>query len=229
MSSLATKYARWDALDVSDSEPEGDSDDDTPEDDSDEDVFGCHLAAEEEEAAERAALRVDGTSAAQVQLEQLRRAERLGEEILSDRQQIVDYDRRRNQNREALAALRRMERDGDTPSKHWICLGETFVRRPHASARQLLEEDQARLDREIERCRDAVKQKTAQLCTLDPSMCATCPMPLLTATRVPTLAPPRVIDACVSRVSIGGTDLHRSMVDLTGMSVAEIAELNSPR
>ena len=104
MSSLATKYARWDALDVSDSESEGDSDDDTPEDDSDEDVFGCHLAAaEEEKEAERAAMRMNGTSAAQVQLEQLRRAERLGEEILSDRQQIVDYDRRRNQNREALA------------------------------------------------------------------------------------------------------------------------------
>lgn len=87
---------------------------------------------------------------------------------------MIDLERRRNMNREALASLRRIERQGGevaAGSKHWICLGDVFVKRPHAATRAMLEEDGRRLEAEVEALRTSVKKKTSELCELDPSMC----------------------------------------------------------
>jgi hypothetical protein len=94
--------------------------------------------------------------------------------VLAERQQIIDLERRRNANREALASLRRLERQGGdvaSNSKHWVCLGDVFVKRPHGATRGILEEDEKRIGAEVEALRASVKKKTSQLCELDPSMC----------------------------------------------------------
>ena len=89
---------------------------------------------------------------------------------------MVELDRRRNQNREALAVFRRMDREAGSgpgsppPAKHWMCMGESFVRRPQGTARRLLEEDQRRIERELQTLRSSVKRKSSELCELDPSM-----------------------------------------------------------
>ena len=96
-------------------------------------------------------------------VDRLAQAERLGEEVLAERQQMVELDRRRNQNREALAVFRRMDREAGSgpgsppPAKHWMCMGESFVRRPQGTARRLLEEDQRRIEREAEEKRAAAE------------------------------------------------------------------------
>jgi hypothetical protein len=94
--------------------------------------------------------------------------------VLAERQQMIDLERRRNMNREALASLRRIERQGGdvaAQSKHWICLGDVFVKRPHGPTRAMLEEDGRRLEAEVEGLRTSVKKKTSELCELDSSMC----------------------------------------------------------
>jgi hypothetical protein len=149
-----TDYRKWDHLDVS--------------------------SDEEEEAARSSAqhsprtLTKPVTSAdAETIVQQLAKAELLGEEILADRQQVVELDRRRNQNREALASFRRAERQGeDVAQKQWMCMGDVFIRRPKETAIRMLEEDQRRIERELDALRAGIKRKTSLLCDLDPTMCA---------------------------------------------------------
>ena len=125
----------------------------------------------------------------------LTKAEQLGEEVLSERAQMVDLDRARNANREALAALRQITKaegaEVAAAHKFWVLQGDVFLRRPHGNTRAMLEVEQKRLDEEIDALRTSVKQKTSQLCELDPS-----------------------ID--------GGTGLHKSFVGLTGVSASEL-------
>ena len=109
-------------------------------------------------------------------VDRLTRAERIGEDVLAERQQMVELDRRRNANREALAALRRMDREAEStgiaaPEKHWMCRGDFFLKEPTATTRQLLEQDQRRIEGELEALRLSVKRKSSLLCELDPSMC----------------------------------------------------------
>ena len=105
-------------------------------------------------------------------IERLTQAELLGEEVLAERQQMVELDRRRNQNREALAALRRMDRQNDgglrTSQKHWVCMGDVFLRKPQAATKSMLDQEQQRLDNEIEALRKSVKQSATCPLMLEP-------------------------------------------------------------
>jgi len=84
-------------------------------------------------------------------------AEQLGEEILTDKQQIVDMDRRRNINREAWRAIK-------TEQKVWLCTGNTmFIQMPSSKAKGILEKEQHILDEEINKLRDQLKVKTSKL------------------------------------------------------------------
>merc|ERR1712087_123581 len=101
----------------------GDSDDDNTDEEED---TATTLAASQGAAAAT----VSSTTKHQAlgpaeMLKRITRVEKLGEEILTDRQQVVDLDRRRNTNREALAVFRRMEKQGPAAvlgQKHWTCL-----------------------------------------------------------------------------------------------------------
>ena len=72
-----------------------------------------------------------------------------------------------------MASLRRVERQGAAAAaatKHWVCLGDTFVRRPHGKTRTMVEKDQERLEGEIAALHRSVQQKTSELCEIDPSI-----------------------------------------------------------
>lgn len=167
-------YSRWEGIADSDDDSDLSEDDeaeaqilgpgfDDDDDDSGEVCPPCAPAAAPAPAPPPPPLTID----------RLQRVERLGEEILTEQQQVVDFDRRRNANREALAALRRLERQGAeaaASAKHWVCTGDFFVKTPHGSTRAMLEADQARLDREIDALRRGITAKTSELCTLDPSV-----------------------------------------------------------
>jgi hypothetical protein len=49
--------------------------------------------------------------------------EQAAEDILTDRQTIIDYDRKRNANREALRSMK-----NSSEKKTWIAMGNTFFK-----------------------------------------------------------------------------------------------------
>ena len=130
-------------------------------------------------------------------LERLTSAERLGEDILTDREQAADLERRRSANREALGAMRkllyprpsstRLSRSEVSPSlapppqslspaispslapppSQWICLGDVFIKRPHGLAVRMLEEDETRLESEISEIHARIRRKTEQLAKVE--------------------------------------------------------------
>lgn len=67
-------------------------------------------------------------------LQYLEEVERLGEEIVRDKQEVVALDRRRNQNREALRALQHHD-----CGKTWLTLGSLLIKTPANKAKELLE------------------------------------------------------------------------------------------
>ena len=89
--------------------------------------------------------------------------EQAGEEVLSAKQEIIDLDRKRNQNREALTAMRQDESDPQTSDKQWIVMGNCFFKLPRNKAKELLQKDQERLDEGIEKLRSDLKDKVNNL------------------------------------------------------------------
>ena len=56
--------------------------------------------------------------------------EAAAEDVLSDRQEIITLDRRRNTNREALRQLAEGAAGKAGDSRIWICVGNMFLRMP---------------------------------------------------------------------------------------------------
>merc|ERR1711865_24760 len=88
----------------------------------------------------------------------------VAEELLTAQQQVVDLDRRRNKNREALGAIRRTEVSG---KKVWMCHGDFFVRTGIGDAATSLKSEQERLDGEISKLREDMKRKASKLADLE--------------------------------------------------------------
>ncbi|XP_072487731.1 p53 and DNA damage-regulated protein 1 [Notamacropus eugenii] len=86
--------------------------------------------------------------------------EELAEEVLADKQQIVDLDLKRNQNREALRAL---QRDPSQSDKVMVCFGNMFIKLPRPRTKDMIEKDQEHLDEEIEKLRKQLKRKVSRL------------------------------------------------------------------
>ena len=98
-------------------------------------------------------------------LELLTDLERCAEEILSSKQEIVDLDRKRNSNREAIRAL---EKEAKThykgsDSKCWLAMGNSFFRLPNRNAVSLLKKDQQQLDISVNTQRSELKEKVGRL------------------------------------------------------------------
>lgn len=61
----------------------------------------------------------------------LEEVEAAAEEVITDQQEIVTLDRRRNTNREALRQLQTNNLTGKSPnSRTWICVGNMFLKMP---------------------------------------------------------------------------------------------------
>ncbi|XP_020846368.1 p53 and DNA damage-regulated protein 1 isoform X1 [Phascolarctos cinereus] len=90
----------------------------------------------------------------------LSEVEELAEEVLADKQQIVDLDLKRNQNREALRAL---QRDPSQSDKVMVCFGNMFIKLPRPRTKDMIQRDQEHLDEEIEKLRKQLKGKVSRL------------------------------------------------------------------
>ncbi|XP_030831883.1 p53 and DNA damage-regulated protein 1 [Strongylocentrotus purpuratus] len=94
--------------------------------------------------------------------------EALAEEILTEKQQIVDLDRKRNQSREAVRALKNQtefpsNQKSKKEVKTWVGFGNTFIKLPAKNVKTMLTEDQKKLDEEINELRNGLKPKVAKL------------------------------------------------------------------
>eukprot|EP00116_Pleurobrachia_bachei_P014883 sb/3475145/ len=99
----------------------------------------------------------DAERALPVYLQNLKASESLGEEVIADQQEIVDLDRKRNTNREALRALKTQD------DKVWVLMGNEFVKVDKVVAEGWLQNDQSVLDKEIDSLRDGLKDKVAAI------------------------------------------------------------------
>ena len=91
--------------------------------------------------------------------------ERSAEDILSKKQEIVDLDRKRNANREAIRALEKEAKahyKGDE-SKCWLAMGNSFFRLPNKNAVSMLKKDQQQLDLSVNKLRSDLKDEVNDL------------------------------------------------------------------
>ncbi|XP_022128154.1 p53 and DNA damage-regulated protein 1 [Pieris rapae] len=88
--------------------------------------------------------------------------EKLADEILSDKHEIVLLDKRRNQNREALRDLAKTNQ-----KKCWVTVGSVLVKHSMESTKALLEADQKQLDIDINTLRSNLKVKVNNLRDLE--------------------------------------------------------------
>ncbi|XP_071397203.1 p53 and DNA damage-regulated protein 1 isoform X1 [Centroberyx affinis] len=93
-------------------------------------------------------------------LEYLTEVEEAAEDVLTNKQQIVDLDSKRNRNREALNALRN---DIPDSGKVKVCFGNMFIKFPKSKTREMIQKDQEQLDKEINDLRKGLKAKVNRL------------------------------------------------------------------
>ncbi|KAL1007849.1 hypothetical protein UPYG_G00092430 [Umbra pygmaea] len=97
---------------------------------------------------------------AQRVLEYLSEIEEAAEDVLASRQQILDLDKKRNMNREALNALKH---EMVSEEKVKVCFGNMFIKLPKAKTRDMIQRDQEQLDKEINSLRLSLKDKLNHL------------------------------------------------------------------
>lgn len=95
-------------------------------------------------------------------LKYLTSVEKLAEEILTDKREIVMLDKRRNQNREAL---RELSKSGQL--KCWVSVGSVLVKQNLETTRTLLEADQKQLNIDVNILRSNLKVKVNDLRDLE--------------------------------------------------------------
>ncbi|XP_064818678.1 p53 and DNA damage-regulated protein 1-like [Oncorhynchus masou masou] len=93
-------------------------------------------------------------------LQYLTEVEEAAEDVLANKQQIVDLDTKRNMNREALNALKH---EMASEEKVKVCCGNMFIQFPKAKTKEMIQRDQQQLDKEINNLRQALKDKLNRL------------------------------------------------------------------
>nr|XP_027227940.1 p53 and DNA damage-regulated protein 1-like [Penaeus vannamei] len=100
--------------------------------------------------------------------QQLEEVEAAAEDVISDRQEIVTLDRRRNTNREALRQLKTNKiASQSTGNKSWICVGNMFLKLPNTVVVDCIEKEQKQLDTEINNLRNGLRSKVNHLNDLE--------------------------------------------------------------
>ena len=84
-------------------------------------------------------------------------------QVLSDKQQIVHLDRRRNKTREALRCLTK-DKESD---KAWVCMRDMFMKLPKKNTATFLKKDYEQLDTEISELQRNLKPKVSKLRDLE--------------------------------------------------------------
>ena len=83
------------------------------------------------------------------------------EDVLATKQEIIDLDRKRNSNREAIRALEKEAKSHfkGSDSKSWLAMGNSFFRLPNRNAVDMLKADQKKLDISVNTLRSGLKDK----------------------------------------------------------------------
>ncbi|XP_015112604.1 p53 and DNA damage-regulated protein 1 [Diachasma alloeum] len=95
-------------------------------------------------------------------LEYLQKIEDKAGEILTDRQEIVALDKRRNDDRVGMRALQKQKSD-----KCWITVGPLLLKMTSNEAEELLLQDQKNCDIEVNKLRSNLKVKVNELRDLE--------------------------------------------------------------
>mmetsp|Transcript_22220 Transcript_22220/g.31115 ORF Transcript_22220/g.31115 Transcript_22220/m.31115 type:complete len:136 (-) Transcript_22220:176-583(-) len=98
---------------------------------------------------------------------QLKEAETISEQILQDKNLILEYQKRMAANRELLSKYRREE--GYRDKLYYVYLGGFFVKLPGAKIQSIVKKDQDRLKEWIELARRNVKNGLRKLQQIRPS------------------------------------------------------------
>ncbi|PZC87063.1 hypothetical protein B5X24_HaOG201299 [Helicoverpa armigera] len=88
--------------------------------------------------------------------------EKLADEILSDKREIVMLDKRRNQNREALRDITK-----SCQNKCWVTVGSVLIKHNDEATKSLLEADQKQLNIDINKLRSDLRVKVNNLRDLE--------------------------------------------------------------
>ncbi|OWF40091.1 p53 and DNA damage-regulated protein 1-like [Mizuhopecten yessoensis] len=89
--------------------------------------------------------------------------EELAEDIISDKHQMVELDKKRQKTREAIRLLSKDKKS----QKTWVCFGNMFIKLPKEDTKKLLEKDFNGLDTEIADVSKGLKPKVNKLRDLE--------------------------------------------------------------
>lgn len=93
--------------------------------------------------------------------------ELLADDIIDTKQQIVNLDARRLKTKEASVKLRQAAASGHNPQKHWVCIGDMFIKLNTNDTRNIILDDQYNLDEGVEKLREDLKEKVIKLRELE--------------------------------------------------------------
>lgn len=103
-------------------------------------------------------------------LDYLQQVEALAEDVLATKQHIVELSKKKNSNREALAALATCNKPHGKPlypcrsrDKAWVNMGGMFIKLTTKETQNIIRSDQQLLETEIEQSRDSLQDKVNAL------------------------------------------------------------------
>lgn len=99
----------------------------------------------------------------------LTQVELTADDIIDTKQQIISSDLRRNKTREALSELKTVREKDTNPAikKHWVCIGDMFIRLNSNEAKNWISEDHYQTSLSIDKLRDELKEKVVKLRQLE--------------------------------------------------------------
>lgn len=90
------------------------------------------------------------------------------DDIIDTKHQIVNFDAKRHKTREALSRLQDLKSKSNNRNlKHWVCVGDMFIRLNSNESRNLIFDEQYHLDKGVEKLRDELKEKVEKLRILE--------------------------------------------------------------
>ena len=89
----------------------------------------------------------------------------LSNQVLADKQALIDLDRERNLNREAMSKISKITKNNknDSNQKFYCSFGNTFLKLSDKELMKQMEADQIEINEKSEKIRNGLKDKVAKL------------------------------------------------------------------
>lgn len=91
------------------------------------------------------------------------------DDIVDTKQQLINLDARRHKTREALNTVKEQlkNKNTNTNKKHWVCVGDMFIRLNTNDTRNTILDDQYHTEQGVEKLRVELKEKVDKLRQLE--------------------------------------------------------------